>query len=187
MEGHARGTSAQNDEFRMGLSEARVATCKKTLQEFGVTNDISTAGYGSQLELGTVVKMRTVKKRRVRVRVTGGANLNKVGWTGKMDPYCVVKLDEEKSARGPTHTDAHQSPVWNDFQVDLDWAEEPLQIQVWDDNGEKKSATSIGVATIDLSKMLETGYKGELDLVKDRSAAAKPAGSVTVDISFPKE
>merc|ERR1711937_355991 len=105
----------------MTLSEARAVTCKKTLQEFGVTNDIFTAGYGSKLELGMCVKMRTVTKRHVRVGVTGATNLAKVGFLGKMDPYCVVKLDEEKSARGPTHTDAHQNPVWNDFQVDLDW------------------------------------------------------------------
>merc|ERR1711924_593909 len=109
--------------------------CKKALQELGTTNSISTAGYGSQLENSMCVVMWTVKKCPVRVKVTGAANLSKVNWTGKMHPYCVVKLDEEKSARGPTHTDAHQTPVWNDFEVSLEWAEEPLTIQVWDGSG----------------------------------------------------
>merc|ERR1711904_560568 len=131
-----------NDDFRMGLSEARSVTCKKALQELGVTNDISTAGYGSKRELGMCVTMRTVTKCPVRVRVTGATNLANVKWMGKMSPYCIVKLDEEKSARGPTHTDAHQNPFWPFLEVNLEWAEVLLQIQVLEESGKR-----IGVTT----------------------------------------
>merc|ERR550537_1373829 len=183
MEGHARGKLNENDEFRMSLSEARSVTCKKTLQELGVTNNISTAGYGSKQELGMCVKMRTVTKCNLRVKVTGASNLTNLNWSGKMNPYCVVKLDEEKSARGPTDENGHQNPVWNGFEANLEWAEEPLQIQVWEDNG-KKDAKLIGVATCNLVEM-HPGYAGVLDIFKDRGTASKKAGSVTVDISFP--
>jgi hypothetical protein len=185
MEGHARGTPKENDEFRMTLSEARAMTCKKTLQKFGVTNELSIAGYGSKLELGMCVKMRTVTKRPVHVRVTGATKLAKVNWTGKMDPYCVVKLDAQKIVGGPTHDGAPQNPVWKDFEANLEWAEEPLQIQVWDEE-QKGADRFIGVAVCNLSKFLENGYQGELDLLKDRSTGAKNAGSVMVDISFPQ-
>lgn len=179
-EGHAGGEKSQNDDHRMNLSAERSEVCKNILQDQGVTNEIVTAGYGSKYGLGMCVKMRTISKVALLVKVTGAKALKNPHYFGKIDPQVVVKLSKDKVGISEVHKGGHQTPIWN-FEKSFTWAGEALEIVVAHINDQGK-ATTIGRTVLNLSDMRNGGYSGDVDLFRNMS---KKVGTISIAISWP--
>jgi len=102
----------------------------------------------------------------VKVCIDRARGLRNADWlpgTGKSDPYCIVKYKAQEIYRTKIISD-NLDPVWNeDFSKDDFISGEPLEFEVWDDDG-PAGDDNLGHAVVDYEVFKGSGFSGEIQL-----------------------
>jgi hypothetical protein len=118
---------------------------------------------------------------RLEVNVLDGTRLKDTQTFGKQDPYCVLRVGEQRD-RTKTCTNGGTRPRWNErFNFSLAGHESALDLEVWNANTMTSDAY-IGAALVSLGDVFASGTQDASVPLRDKKN--KIAGNVMLVLRF---
>ena len=118
---------------------------------------------------------------RLEVNVLDGTRLKDTQTFGKQDPYCVLRVGEQRD-RTKTCADGGTRPRWNErFRFSLAGHESALDLEVWNAN-KMTSDAYIGAALVSLGDVFASGTQDAAVPLRDKKN--KIAGNVMLVLRF---
>ena len=118
---------------------------------------------------------------RLEVNVLDGTRLKDTQTFGKQDPYCVLRVGEQRD-RTKTCADGGTRPRWNErFHFSLAGHESALDLEVWNAN-KMTSDAYIGAALVSLGDVFASGTQDAAVPLRDKKN--KIAGNVMLVLRF---
>ena len=118
---------------------------------------------------------------RLEVNVLDGTRLKDTQTFGKQDPYCVLRVGEQRD-RTKTCKDGGTRPRWNErFNFSLAGHESALDLEVWNANTMTSDAY-IGAALVSLGDVFASGTQDASVPLRDKKN--KIAGNVMLVLRF---
>jgi len=119
----------------------------------------------------------------LHIRVVAGIELRNPNWTGKADPYVVIKHGDAVY-KTKTHSGGGKNPHWNEeFEMKADRFN-PVYLEAWDNDGPLSGDDRIGLGEFDISSIYDSAEP--VDTNVQIKLGSKNAGSLRLVIEVKK-